>query len=215
MKKEKWMFVQALLVTVVVFLIGMYIGILTENGRVTEINDYYLQSEISMIDILTLNNMINSGEFSCSSLEKANFDFVDRIYREAKTLEDYETSSKMTENLKSLHKKYDVLRTLMWVNLIQTKEICDSNYSTIVYLYDYDEEDLDKKAKQNVWSKLLFEIKSENENLFLIPIARDTNLGSLEAILSKYNKSESPMIIINEKIVLTDLIKKEEIEALI
>jgi hypothetical protein len=208
-------FFQALALTIVVFVIGLYIGISLEQKRVDEINEYVVQSEVSLLDIIALNDLIGLEEVSCESIENSNFEFVDKIYQEARLLEEYESSGRLIESLKPVHKKYDVLRSYLWLNLIKTKEVCDSNFSTIVYLYNYAEEDLAKKAEQNVWSKILFDIKQERENVLLIPIARDTDLVSLNSIISQYKIDSYPAVIINEEVVFTELITKEEIEVLL
>ncbi|MCR4327044.1 MAG: hypothetical protein NUV46_00500 [Nanoarchaeota archaeon] len=215
MKKNYFVFLQALLVTVVVFIIGFYIGTSVEAGRAVEINNYYTQSEVSLVDILALNNLAGSKIVSCEELIESNKELLDRVYYEASVLTQYEGSGKLTENLKSLHKKYDVLRTYLWITSIQIKEGCSDDFSTIVYLYDHEEKDLSKKAMQSVWSKLLSEIKTENENIFLIPIAMDSNLNSLNSLIRNYNVSGSPAVIINEKTIYYEIPEKEEILSLL
>jgi len=205
-------FLQALALTVVVFIVGIYLGMVLEQRNLTQINKDYIQSEVSLVDILALNNLIDSNDFECKTLEEASFYFMDRVYEEAIKLEDYESSGKFSEELKEVHKKYDILRTFLWIDLIKTKNICKSNFSTIIYLYNYNEEDLTKKAEQKVWSEILYQIKKENENLFLIPIAVDTNLVSLNTLISKYNLTSYPAVIVDEKDVFTEIKTKEEVE---
>ncbi len=206
-------FLQALALTIVVLIIGLYLGILLEQSRSVEINEYSIQSEISLLDIVALNDLIGEANISCAVLEKSNFDLVDKVYQEAKLLDEYEDSGRLTQNLKDLHRRYDVLRAYLWVNIIQTKKLCDSNYSTIVYLYNYDQKDLSKKAEQNVWSKVLYDVKEPRENLLLLPIAVDTDLISLNSLISGYEIESFPAVIINEKHVLTELVTVEEVEA--
>jgi len=208
-------FLQALALTIVVFLIGLYSGIALEQGRLNEINEYYTQSEVSLMDVVALNNLIGSVDVSCEVLEQSNFELADKIYQEAKLLDEYEQSGKMTQNLIEAHKRYDVLRAYLWINIIEIKELCDSNYSTIVYLYNYEEEDLTKKAEQNVWSKVLMDVKAPRENVLLLPMARDTNLISLNSLISDYGIESYPAVIINEKHVLTELATVEEVEELL
>lgn len=211
MKKNYFVFLQALLVTIVVFVIGFYIGMSVEAGRTVEINDYYTQSEVSLIDILAINNLINSGVSSCDKLKNSNKELLDRVYSEALILTEYEESDKLTEGIKNLHKKYDVLRTYLWINSIQIKEKCSGEFSTVVYLYNHNENDLSEKAIQNVWSKLLFEIKEEREDVLLIPIAVDSNLESLDLLLENYNITKFPSVIVNEKIVYYEIPDKDEL----
>lgn len=182
-----------------------------EGNRANEMNSYYTQSEVALIDILSLNKLVNLGNVSCSVLEQSNKDLLDRVYDDARLLTQYEESGKLTNNLKDLHKKYDVLRTYLWINSVDLKKKCPSKISTIVYLYNYEETDLTKKAEQNVWSKLLLEIKNENPEVVLIPIAYDSNLISLNSLVSSYNITSFPSVIVNEKTVFSEISSKEEI----
>ncbi len=206
-------FLQALALTIVVFAIGMYIGIVFEENRLMQINNYYIDSEVSMIDILSLNNMIGLEKISCSELEEANINLLNRVYEEAIILQEFEDSGRITNNLKGIHKKYDALRTYLWVNSIQIKESCNSDFNLIVYLYRYEEKDLVKRAEQTVWSRLLLEVKNSNKNVVLIPIAIDTDLESIGVFIEDYNIEKYPAVIINQEVVLQKVITKEEIES--
>lgn len=216
MKSKYKTFIEAFLLTIVVFIIGLYLGIVLEDNRVTIINEYQIQSEVSLLDITNLNNLVGYSRVSCDELKKANFELFDRVYEEAQTLERYETKERLASKLQSLHKKYDALRVSLWVNSMKIKDECDDNFNTIVYLYNYSEEDLTKQAEQNVWSKVLEGVKSEKgDEVLLIPFAVDTSLASLNAMLGEFNVTRYPVVIINEKEVLTELRTKEEVISLL
>ncbi len=215
-KKQYNVFWQALLLAVTFLVIGMYLGISLEQGRLTEINDYYIQSEVSLIDILALDNLIDSSSLNCEDLKRANIALLDRVYEEAVLLDQYESAGRITEGITSLHKKYDVLRGYLWINSIQIKRKCGGDFNTLVYFYNYEEEDLTKKAEQNVWSKILWEIKQERgSNVILIPIAADTGLESINSMLNAYGVEEFPAVVVNEGVVLDELVEKEELIALL
>jgi hypothetical protein len=216
LKKQYNVFWQALLLAITFLVIGMYLGVYLEQGRLVEINDYYIDSEVSLIDIMTLDNLLETNNLDCESLKSANINLLDKVYNEATFLSEYESAGKITEEITLLHKKYDVLRGYLWINTIKIKEKCGEDFDTIVYFYNYEEEDLNKKAEQNVWSKILREIKEEKgSNLVLIPIAVDTELESIDAMISTYNISNYPAVIVNEKIVLDELVEKGELIGLL
>jgi len=212
--KNKNIFLEALLLTIMVFLIGILIGVLFEQGRVNKINEYYAQSEVSLIDILTLNNLANLNNSNCNNLINSNINFANKIYDEAKILEKYEEAGKISDNIKLEHKKYDVMRTLLWINIIKVNEVCKNNKTkVVVYLYKSNDPDLTKKATNNVWSKILLDLKNKYGNeIILIPIAVDNNLVSLNSIINNYEISDYPVVIINNKDVLKELSSVEDIE---
>ncbi len=212
LNNRKRVFWEALLLTVVVFFLGILIGISFESGKVEEIRQYYSYSEASIMDIFASNNLIDVNAVNCNELSQANFEFADRIYEEATLLEKYENSGKITDGMILEHKKYDLLRTLLWINEMKTVETCGRNFNTIVYLYEYQPEDLTKKATQNVWSKILLDLKTqEGSNLLLIPIATDSDLVSLNSAKNQFNITSYPTLVINNERVITKLTTTEEL----
>lgn len=205
MKKDsKTVFWQALVFTIIVFVIGIFLGISYEGRQVTQINDYYVSSEIFLMDAFALSKIsdVNGNSVNCDLIIEKNIEFADKIYGEAFVLEKYEESGKLSEELKIAHKKYDLLRTLLWINLMNLPDRCKENVFTVVYLYEYDTEDLVKKATNKVWEKILFDFKQEVGNqIILIPIAVDSGLASLEYLTSKYGVPEYPVVIIDDKLV--------------
>jgi hypothetical protein len=210
---KKYVFMQALLLTIVMFLIGMYVGIVFEDKNLDKTEALFSQSEISLMDIVSLNNIADSEEISCEILVSSNFEVADKIYREALLLEDYEKAGRITDNLIYVHRKYDLLRTYLWMNAIKTKERCPEEFSTVVYLYNYELEDLTVRAKQTVWSKILFELKSEmGGEVLLIPIANSDDFISLKILTENYQIREYPVLIINEEHVLYNLTSAKDLQ---
>lgn len=213
LEDKKRVFWEALLLTVVVFLFGLLIGISFESNKLNEVKDYYVHSETSIMDAFALNSFSDLDYENCDALFNANLDFADDIYEEALLLERYENAGKVTESMEILHRKYDVLRTFLWINTIKTAEKCGRDYDTIIYLYESETEDLAKKATQNVWSKILSDVKSQyGEKVILIPLAADKNLVSLNSILENFEIESYPAVIINEEIVITELTSLENFE---
>jgi hypothetical protein len=213
LKSRKHVFWEALLITIVVFFLGLLIGIAYEGSRLDRINEYYTISEISLMDILALNDALELSEVDCDNLIASNLDFADRIYEEAKLLENYDASGRITDNMKLAHKKYDLMRTFLWINSIKAHEKCSSNFSTVVYLYEFRTRDLAKKATQSVWSNILFDLKQEKgQEIILIPIAVDSELASLDSLLKNFDIPNYPVVIINNEHVVNDVTSVEDLE---
>jgi len=169
-------------------------------------------SEISMMDILALNDIIQLENISCENLIQAHVDFADRIYDEAKLLEKYEGAGKISDGFKLAHKKYDLMRTFLWTSSIKASGKC-KGFNSVVYLYEYKTEDLGQRAVQNVWSKILIDLKEEvGGQILLIPIAVDSNLISLNAMTRDFNISEFPVVVINNQHVITELSKVNDLK---
>lgn len=205
LKNKKHVFWQALFVTLLIFGIGLVFGIYLEQQRADDFNSMFFESESSLFDAIALINLLDSENLSCEDLINAHIDFADKIYFEARTLEKVDDSTKLTNSLKSIHKKYDLLRTILWINIIKVKENC-KGVNSVVYLYEYSAEEISIRAEQNVWEKILFDLKQEEgANIILIPIAVDNDVASLDYLIRLYDVHEFPSVIINEDQVISEV----------
>ena len=214
LNNKKRVFWEALILTILVFLLGFLSGLIFENKRVEVIEEYYIQSENSLMDIFALNNFVSLNNISCDALISSNINFANRIYDEAKILDEYERTGKITDKIDIQHKKYDIMRTFLWINTMKTAEICeDDSIHTVVYIYQFNTNDLTEKATNSVWSKILVDLKETRGNeIILIPIAFDSSIIALNSILENYDIQQYPVLIIDDKEVIKELSSVEEIE---
>ncbi len=215
LQNQKHAFWQALVLSLLVFAFGIFLGYLLESSRVSEISNLYAQAELDMADARIQSDIYSVIDFNCNVAIQENINFAERIYNEAKLLEKYEAANMLSESIKLQHKKYDLLRTLFWVNSIKIRQRCNASYHNLVYLYDYNSPSLDAKAKQSVFSRVLAEIKQDKgSGVMLIPIAGDNEIFSLTILMSSYGLSEKelPVILIDEKIKITEITTKEDFE---
>jgi|SRR3989344_6258372 len=215
-ESQKHAFWEALLATIFIFGIGILFGVILENWRTSAINDLYERSEVELLDIKIQNEIYSRGNFDCVIAAESNLELADKIYEEAKLLEKYETARRLTESLIVQHKKYDLLREMLFLNSIKIKEKCKLPYDTLVYFYipDYEEPSLDIISKQKVFSKLLGELKQKKGNsILLIPIGVNKDVSSINLVLKTYNisRKDLPIILINEKTKITDVQNSEQI----
>jgi hypothetical protein len=211
---RKNVFWEALLLTATIFVLGLLLGVAFEKSQADKINEYYLNAEISLVDIMALNNFVDLEEMTCSQLISSNIFFADKIYNEALIFEKFENSGKITGNVVLLHERYDILRTLLWINVMKTREKCSQDFSSVIYLYEDSTDDLNKKAVQKVWSKILFDLKEKRgEEVILIPIGVSNELASLDLVLANFEVSEFPAVIINDEHLITELNSVNELES--
>ncbi len=216
-KSQKNVFWEALLVTLFIFGIGVLSGVILENWRSSEISDLYKKSEVNLLDIKLQNEIYSHGDFDCEFAFQENLKFTDKIYEEAKILEKYEKARKLTESLIIQHKKYDLLRAMLFLNSVEIRKNCNLSYDEIVYFYvpNYEEPRLDLRAKQNSFSKLLGELKQKRgSKILLVPIAMNQDISSINVLLNQYNisREDLPLILVNEEIKINELQTIEELE---
>ena len=214
-KSNKNVFWEALLVTIIIFGLGVMAGFVLENWRNSKVETLYQNSEVGLLDVKVQSEVYTMGNFDCEFAFDQNIEFADRIYEEAKTLERYQKSAVLTENIIINHRKYDLLRTLLFLNSIKIKEKCNSSYFDVVYFYKFRDQSQDVLAKEQVFSKLLGELKDKmGDKILLIPIGVEENISSVQLLMNRYNISsdELPVILINEKIKLTEVQTVEDLE---
>ena len=215
---QKNVFWQAFILATFVFAAGILLGFVLENWRFGKIESLYFQSELDLLDIRIQNDIYSLAKIDCEKAIGENINFANKIYDEANLLQRYEDANKITENIILQHRKYDLLRTLFWINAIKIKSRCNATYHNLVYLYKYNNPSLEIKAKQLVFSRILSELKEDRgDEIMLIPIAGDNNLASVGLLMGLYNitEAELPVILIDEKIKINDIEKKSDIDKLI
>ncbi len=212
-KSQKYLFLQALIITFVVFNVGIYLGYKLESYRVDKINNWYLESEQELLDEKLQIDAFETVGINCDSMVNETINFADRIFEEAMVIGEYEQASRIDKDIISLHKKYDLLRTLLWINSIKIKEKCNSDYHNLVYFYQYNDPTIEQKAKQRFFSNLLAQVKEQEGNkVILIPIAADNGIASLNLLEEKYGIDELPAILIDENVKITDVQNIEDVE---
>jgi len=210
---NKSAFWKALIFTIVVFVIGLLLGAYFESQRASSLVGVLENSEIDLLDEQVRTKAIQDFNVRCDVSKNNTFAFADRIYSEAETLERDDQATKFSSDLKVIHKRYDLLRTLLWTQAVELKKQC-GNLHTVVYIYEYNTEDVDKQALQISFSRLLTELKEKHPNeVLLIPIAGNTGLSSLEVVLKDRNVSSMPSIIIDENVTISNIISYDELES--
>ena len=217
MVNSKHAFWQALIFAIVIFGIGLILGFFLESYRADQVQYNLVNSEVSLLDEQVRERLINDLNFDCELAKQSTFDFADNIYDEALKLESYDSASKFnSDSFLVLHRRYDLLRTLLWSQSIELKETCEEDFHTVVYLYNYRPEDIDTNSKQIFFSRLLLDLKLKYpDEIILIPIAVNNDLASVDLIVQSYELVDFPTVIIDEEKIVQDIITLEELENIV
>jgi len=203
-------------VALIIFWTGIMLGFLFENSRANKLEGFYFNAETDIFDVQLRGDILAKGDFDCDLVLSENIDFADRIYEEARELEKYDAASKITDDIIDLHKRYDLLRVMLWNNLLDIGEKCPGKTNILVYLYEYDDPDVNLAAKQITFSKVTLDTKKKyGDKVILIPIAYDTGISSLSLFREKYDLHEFPVVLVNQKDKFTELFTLEDIEAVL
>ena len=201
-KAQKSVFWESLILAIFIFASGILLGYLLEQNRTDKIIGLYQESELNILDIKIQDSIFSLNNVNCDNFLRETIVFADKIYSEAQLLDRYEQASKITRGIILQHKKYDLLRALLWIETMKFREKCSNNFTTLVYFYEYDSDSIDIKSKQDIFSKNLEEIKNKHGNeVILIPIAGNLNISSINYLLNQNNITQLPAILVNNHIL--------------
>ena len=210
--KQKFTFLEALFVAILIFGIGFFLGTWLESYRASKIDALYSLSEINLFDLNSHNQFV--GLIDCENSADELIEFTDRVYEEAKLLSKYDSASRLTQDIVIKHRKYDLLRATLFLSATKTKQKCNSTYDIVAYFYDYQDVSIDTKSKQIAFSKALTELKNKKGgDIILIPMAGDNDLISVDLVMKRYKITELPSILINENKVITEIEDLKDIES--
>jgi hypothetical protein len=211
---NKAAFWQALVFAIVVFALGMALGLFIESDRADRVQDVLLQAEISLLDEQLRNRVVEDLGVGCAEARTSTFVFADRIFEEARRLEDFDSSSTFGNALTLLHKRYDLLRLMLWSEAVRLRDYCGDDYHTLVYLFAYETQDIEQAGVQKALSRVLLDVKgAHGGDLLLIPIAGNLNISSVDLVLEAHGIEKLPAILVDEKSVIEGLVSVEDLEA--
>lgn len=207
-------FIESLILTLIVFVIGFSLGYYVENYRADKIIKDYKEYEVEVLDLKLQNYYYQiMSRDACDSALVQNFVFADKLYTKGLLLEKYEEANQISDQLTLEKKRYVLLKTELWLNTLLLKEKCNANFTTLVYFYSADPGNSAKVAEQKVISNVLKTVKENHGNeVILLPIAGDMNLDAVMLQMHVYNVTRLPSILINERTILEGFSSVEEIE---
>ena len=214
---EKSAFGKALVLTVILFLVGVSLGVFIESYRSNSIKDQYEELEFELLDSKLRTNFYQlMGEDFCDIAVEDNLAFSDRIYEEGKKIEVYAKFNRLGDKLIEEKKKYTLLKTEFWLNSILLRDKCNEDYETVVYFYLDDPQEDNIKQSLNVQSRILGDLKEKyGSEIMLIPLPTDLDVSVVNAFVELNDITMFPTILINEEIKLEGLHNLEDIEKLI
>ena len=208
----KKIFLKALALTLIVFVIGFYVGILFDSSRVQDVQSRLTQIDNLWNDARLLQSYIqrfSNNTAYCDFLLKENLKAGDKIYEEGSRVEEYEKSNRFASDLIFEKERYALLYLQFWLNSIDLKKACNANYSTVIYFYSQ----YNKTIEQGFQDRVLFDLKQKcGPQIIYITFPADMNITTIDVIKNIYNVTKIPAVLINESLVLYSPVTTNEIE---
>lgn len=199
-------------ITIIVFLVGVYVGFILDNIRVEEIKSRITQIDNLWNDVRLMQSYIqkfsNTTDY-CDFLLEENLKVGDKIYEEGLRVEEYEKSNRFSSLFILEKKRYALLDLQFWINSIDLKKSCNANYSTVIYFYSQYE----KNPEQVFQDRVLWDLKQKcGPKIIYITFPADIDISTIEMIKKIYNIEKIPSILIDESILLESPLTMRELE---
>jgi len=216
---DKSVFWKAGILTVVIFLIGIQIGMWIDSARIEEVK-YVITSTDMLFNDARLQAQYyefysnkSTSDF-CEKAVDSNLKYNDKIYKEGRGLEQYEAANKLGPGLAMERNQYALLQLQFWMNSMKIKNMCNSTYDVVLHLWRYDTKNFsDVEIPQKLQSAVLLDLKEKCGNKIMLsnfPI--DLNQTSVDLIVKNFNITKVPAIVINDNIVLQGLQTTEDLQ---
>ncbi|MBN2014698.1 MAG: hypothetical protein JW778_05915 [Candidatus Altiarchaeota archaeon] len=204
-------FWKAFVLTLIIFVIGVFIGMWIDNSRVEEVREEYKGMEISSNDArmqsLYYQIFRNSSNF-CEPAIQENLRFSEKVYAEGLRIDEYEKVNKLAPSLIIDKRRYVLLKLQFWFNCIELKRNCNASYSNVVYFYSH----YNTSMEENVHSAVLMDLKEKcGRGMMLIPLPIDLDIATIDIIKKQYNITVTPTILIDERVKLEGLQSKTDL----
>ncbi len=138
---SKHIYLTAGVITLVVFLLGVLLGIFIESKRVGYMevmnrgqNINYESLQLQYLYLSTLENKTGCAAFSVTLNE-----YIKQLEKTRGRLETYLRESSMyDEEFKTLKREYTIAQLNYWILSRKSKDLCNSDFVTLLYFYSKD-----------------------------------------------------------------------------
>jgi len=211
---RKHYFLITFIITMILFISGIFVGIRLDIAKSDDIHDRYRQTELDWYDIQlqTEYYQVYPVENECDVSIQNNLAFADKVYLRGQEIERYEAQQKVFLELQQDKVEYGLLKFQFWLNAVRIRDVCDANYVTVMYFYK-DVPTGVEEIQQNAMSSILFDLKQElGSDMVLVPLAIDLNVDSIDLLTSELGITTVPSISINEELVLNGVISERQVK---
>ena len=199
-KISKGKFGVALLITLMIFTIGILIGLLIEEKRLDYVQSISNKQNIEYNSLQTqyLYVSLLADEKNCPTIINIFNKNLDELGRAQKRFEEYHVESSITRaDFNNALREYLLAEIRYWLLAKKTKELCSIDTDTILYFYIGKESCVDCNSQGYVLdylkgvykdNLLIFSFNMENTNEPMVFVLKDT-----------YNITKYPALVINDR----------------
>ena len=209
MEFPKHIFLTSLLITIVIFLAGLFLGWNLDTMRSAEISNTLRSNELDTESYLLEQTFWEGlGGSDCTFAEPRLNSLSVELAELGQYLNEYQQKNIFEEEeFQYLARRYFLLEIKGYILYNELKETCDIHNTVILYFYGNDDPDSERQGY--VLDKV---VERSNGTIDIFSINKDFDGDqTLEIVKLYYNITTTPTIIINEEIKQEGYVSYEEI----
>ncbi len=186
-------YIFSFIVTILIFSLGLTIGLVIEKERLQVIDKLNIEQEVDLKSLQLQQTYIESEAANCEALNKILEANIEEVSDSMSKVLDYSKKSMVDEEIFNLQLRDYFLTQIQFLLLsYEIKDVCDSDAITIIYFYDENKLDIQGDVlsylKNSFGSKLL--VFSFDSNFKEEPM--------IDVMMKSYNVTEFPTVIAND-----------------
>jgi hypothetical protein len=193
-------FLGALILTVVIFVMGLLLGLVIEGKRVEYVEQagrlQKLDFESLQLQLLYLSSIDERD--GCPAFSSALSMHIKETEKTRERLEGYvQEGTAYSEELSLLKREYVISQLNYWILSKRTKGVCETDFVTVLYFYSKDCSDCENQGFVLDYLKRLF-----GDRLLIFALDREfTYEPMIQVLTAAYNVSESPTIVVEDEVL--------------
>lgn len=195
---KRKVFLISLLLTLLVFLIGIIANYILDSFRYSEIEKEIENYEIDTTAYYLEREFVGAiGQDKCAVMTKRFFDLKEEVHDVGQALTKYKHRTFFAKvDFDYLKRHYFLLELKFYVLINKLNEECDSNYANLLFFYEIDDED--SITQGYVLDDLS---QSYTDNVVVLSVDKDYEDEPLvRLVVNKFNVTTAPVTILNSNI---------------
>jgi len=189
-------YIFAFIVTVLIFSLGLTIGLVVEKERLQAFDKINMEQEVDLKSLQIQEAYIELGDTNCEALNEILESNIDDVSESMHRILEFNKRSVVDSELFELQLRDYFLTEIQFLLMAnQIKERCGSDAVTVLYFYDDDELDLQGEIlnylKDRLGSKML---------VFSFDSNYREEEPMIDIMLKTYNITEFPTVVANDKV---------------
>lgn len=213
---SKQRFVIAGIITILIFALGLLLGMLFDYERVQSLEEKYYENELDYRSLQLQFSFLDFTQYdenSCAAFEVAMKNSVSELSDSLEKVEQYENSANtQQDSFELIQRRYILDNIRYWMVVEEAKEVCDINRLGVLYFYSTD--NCPSCPDQGVI--LTYYKKKYGDSLLVFPIDVDNvaNEPILEVMMGRFNITSIPSIVVDGE-TYPGVISKSELAPII